>query len=156
LNVADAITINGITLGGVPSSIVGGTATDDRLTLLGHGAVAIGTGCADDWRKLGLLRKAQGRDVEALELLTRACELAPLDRGARSQRGDVLSLLGRHHEALSTADDTLLLSPHGLQACLRRAKALVALGRHDAAIATYSGALQRHPASLGHRRPGGL
>jgi tetratricopeptide (TPR) repeat protein len=91
---------------------------------------------------------AHPRRPEARALLSRACEHAPLDRGARSQRSDVLRLLGRNREALAAADDARLLSPHELEACLHRAYALVALGRRDAAIATYRGALQHHPASL--------
>jgi tetratricopeptide (TPR) repeat protein len=109
-------------------------------------------GHIDALHRLGLIKKAHGRNTEAYQLLTAAlarCSAAP-DGAAETadthiKRGDILQALGRHFEALVSFDRALTLAPGRADCHVRRGFALYYLNRVEAALASYDQALALAP-----------
>ena len=98
-------------------------------------------GHADVLRYLGLIRVAQGRALDAHELLSRAltsCDQASEHGGDKAKmlnkRGQILFALQRYFEALVCFDRALELKADWAEACANRGLALYRLNRLPAAM----------------------
>ena len=95
---------------------------------------------------LGALRIQQGRNAEALPLLTLAHKANPRNASVVLHIGNALQELGRFEEAVAQYDAALTLKPDFADAANNRGNALRALGRMDAALASFDAALALAPA----------
>ena len=101
-------------------------------------------GHADALHHLGLIKKEQGRRIEAHDLLTAAlarCSTAP--KGVHDtadiliKRGDILYALERYFEAVVSYDHALALAPANANCHIKRGLTLYYLKRYQASLASY-------------------
>jgi predicted O-linked N-acetylglucosamine transferase (SPINDLY family) len=90
---------------------------------------------------LGVVRAQQGRNREALELMTAALKLKPDAPEILSNYGNVLRTEGRAAEALASFDRAVALKPDYAAAWTRRGQALRDLGRLAEALESVDRAL---------------
>lgn len=95
---------------------------------------------------MGVVALNTGRAPEALDLLTRACEVGPGSAEARNNRGAALAGLARREEALQSYDEAIRLRPDYAEAHNNRGVVLHDLKRYEASIASYDRALAAAPA----------
>ena len=94
---------------------------------------------------LGVVRAQQGRNSEALALMTAALKLRPEAPEVLSNLGNVLSAQGRFAEALASYDKALAVKPDYVACLSKRAMVLRDLGRLDAALDSADRALALQP-----------
>lgn len=94
---------------------------------------------------LSLVRFAERRPADALELAHRAIAANPDDPDSHSNLGLMLLHLGRHDEAVSCCDRALALAPQHVAALVNRGNTLWALNRIREAVVSYDRALAVHP-----------
>jgi len=109
-------------------------------------------GQTDALHYLGLIKREQGRRVEAYHLLT-----AALARCSRAQegvadipdihikRGDILYGLERYFEAVASYDRALSLAPPSAGCLIKRGHSLYQINRYEASLASYERALALAP-----------
>ena len=90
---------------------------------------------------LGVVRAQQGRNREALELMTAALQLKPDAPEILSNYGNVLKTEGRAAEALASFDRAIALKPDYAAVWTRRGQALRDLGRLPEALESVDRAL---------------
>jgi tetratricopeptide (TPR) repeat protein len=109
-------------------------------------------GQTDALHHLGLIKKEQGRKVEAHRLLTAA--LARCSRASESvadtpdihiKRGDILYGLERYFEAVASYDRALSLAPSSAGCLIKRGLSLYQINRYEASLASYERALALAP-----------
>jgi tetratricopeptide (TPR) repeat protein len=91
----------------------------------------------------------EGRFDDALQVLTRAVEIAPNDIGARNALGLVLTRIERYREALAVFEGVCAMAPEFAGAHCARGASLEALGRLKEAEAAYRRAEELQPENLG-------
>ncbi|HWU54270.1 MAG TPA: tetratricopeptide repeat protein [Rhizomicrobium sp.] len=94
---------------------------------------------------LGVVRAQQGRNTEALELMSAALALRPNAPEILSNYANVLKALGRFDEALASYDKALGLKPDYFATWNKRALVLRDLGRLDEAMQSAGKALALQP-----------
>jgi len=94
---------------------------------------------------LGIIRYAQGRHREALELLGTAVKQNPDAAHAWSNHGLALHELQRYDEALTSYERALALAPEFPEALNNRGLTLHELGRYEVALDQYHRALALRP-----------
>jgi protein O-GlcNAc transferase len=94
---------------------------------------------------LGVVRAQQGRNGEALELMTAALKLRPGAPEVLSNLGNVLRAEGRFAEALDSYDSALAVKPDYIATLSKRALVLRDLGRLDDGLASAERALALQP-----------
>ena len=94
---------------------------------------------------LGVIRRQQGRNVEALDLILSALKRNPQAVDALSTCGLVLYALGRQAEAIKYYDRALLFKGGDAEVLNSRGAALRELNRHEEALASYDKALAFKP-----------
>jgi tetratricopeptide (TPR) repeat protein len=94
---------------------------------------------------LGVVRAQQGRNQEALELISSALAIRPDVPDALLNQGNVLKLLGRMDEALASYDRSLALRPDFADAHFNRGNALRQIKRAGDALASYDKVLALNP-----------
>jgi len=97
---------------------------------------------------LGVVRAQQGRNREALELMTAALKLKPDAPEILSNYGNVLKTEGRPAEALASFDRAIALKPDYAAAWSRRAQALRDLGRMADALESVDRSLSLNPRNV--------
>ena len=95
---------------------------------------------------LGMIRRQQGRNDEALDLSLSALKRNPTSVDALTTCGLVLYALGRHAEAIKYYDRALLFKGGDAEVHNNRGAALCELNRHEEALASYDKALAFKPA----------
>lgn len=94
---------------------------------------------------LGVVRAQQGRNAEALELMTAALAIRPDAPEILANHGNVLMTLARLDEALASYDRALAARPDHVPAWVRRGMALREMGRLDEALDSHDRALALAP-----------
>ena len=94
---------------------------------------------------LGVVRAQQGRNREALELMTAALKLKPDAPEVLSNYANVLKTEGRFTEALASYDKALAVKPDYVATLAKRAMVLRDLGRLEAALDSVERALAIQP-----------
>jgi predicted O-linked N-acetylglucosamine transferase (SPINDLY family) len=94
---------------------------------------------------LGVVRAQQGRNDEALELMSAALALRPNAPEVLSNYGNVLRAQGRFGEALASYDSALSVKPDYFATWNKRALVLRDLGRLDEALESAGKALALQP-----------
>ena len=94
---------------------------------------------------LGVIRRQQGRNDEALDLILSALKRNPSSVDALTTCGLVLYALGRPEEAIKYYDRALLFRGDDAEVFNNRGAALRELNRHDEALASYDKALKFNP-----------
>jgi predicted O-linked N-acetylglucosamine transferase (SPINDLY family) len=94
---------------------------------------------------LGVVRAQQGRNGEALELMSAALALRPNAPEILSNYGNVLRAQGRFEEALASYDQALAVKPDYFATWNKRALVLRDLGRLDEALQSAGKALALQP-----------
>ncbi len=96
----------------------------------------------------GLAARAFGRHDEALEKISRACELLPRSAPFAANLAAALISVGRHADALAATDKAIGLMPTYAAAHSNRGAALLGLDRVEDAAKAYRRAIELDPASV--------
>lgn len=111
---------------------------DLARALAGYDAIlALDPGFFDALHLKGVIAAQQGRNDEAVALMSRALAVMPDHVGAQGNLGNLLLRLGRAEEALDRFDALTARQPDNAGAQGARAAALHMLGRLDQAVAAY-------------------
>ena len=110
-----------------------GRAAEARETL--QAITASGRTDEMAWINLALAERALGAPAQALLALDEACDIAPDNARAVTERVEVLVELGRAEDACRIADRFLDRHPEDRQVLAASALALAAAGRHDESLA---------------------
>jgi len=94
---------------------------------------------------LGVIRRQQGRNTEALDLIVAALKRNPNAVEALSSCGLVLDALGRHEDAIKRYNKALAIRGNYAEALNNRGAALKELKRHEEALVNYDKALTIKP-----------
>lgn len=99
----------------------------------------------DALRFMGVIAAIQKEWNQALEWVDLALEVRPQNGIAYSNRGNILTQLGRHQEALSCYEKAIALEPGYAEVYSNKANTLQDLGRYQEALSFYEKAVQLDP-----------
>jgi tetratricopeptide (TPR) repeat protein len=113
-----------------------------------RGILAVEPGHFDARHLLGLICHQQGRNVEALQLVSALLKAVPRSAELLNNCGLILTALTQHQQALACFEEAFALNTGNLAALKNRAGALKRLRRFDDALAAYEAVLGLDPGDI--------